>query len=42
MLVVAAYFTNWTEIVPLKNITHKEIIVFIIEHTIHRFGIHQH
>lgn len=42
MLVVAAYFTNWTEIVPLKNITQKEIIVFIIEHTIHRFGIHQH
>jgi transposase InsO family protein len=35
------YFTKWTEIVPLKNTTHKEIIEFITEHIIHRFGIPQ-
>jgi hypothetical protein len=35
------YFTKWTEAVPLKNMTHKEVIEFITEHIIHRFGIHQ-
>jgi hypothetical protein len=33
------YFTKWTEAVPLKNMTHKEVIEFIIEHIIHRFSI---
>ena len=35
------YFTKWTKPVPLKNMTHKEIIEFITEHIIHRFGIPQ-
>jgi hypothetical protein len=30
-----------TETVPLKNMTHKEVIEFITEHIIHRFGIPQ-
>ena len=41
MLVAMDYFTKWTEAVPLKNMTHKEVIEFISEHIIHRFGIPQ-
>jgi hypothetical protein len=41
VLVVTYYFTKWTETVPLKNMTHKEVIQFITEHIIHRFGIPQ-
>jgi transposase InsO family protein len=29
------------EVVPLKNMTHKELIHFILEHIVHRFGIPQ-
>jgi hypothetical protein len=29
VLAVMDYFTKWTEIVPLKNMTHKEVIEFI-------------
>jgi transposase InsO family protein len=35
------YFTKWTEAVLLKNMTHREVIEFITEHIIHRFGIPQ-
>jgi dihydroneopterin aldolase len=35
------YFTKWTEVVALKNMTHREVIEFITEHIIHRFGIPQ-
>jgi hypothetical protein len=41
VLVATYYFTEWTEAVPLKNMTHKEVIKFITEHIIHRFGIPQ-
>ena len=41
MLVATNYFTKWTEAVPLKNMTHKEVIEFITKHIIHRFGIPQ-
>jgi hypothetical protein len=41
VLVATYYFTKWTEVVPLKNMTHKEVIEFITEHIIHRFGIPQ-
>jgi hypothetical protein len=41
VLVAMDYFTKWTEAVPLKNMTHKEVIEFITEHIIHRFGIPQ-
>ena len=41
MLVATDYFTKWTEAVPLKNMTHREVIEFITEHFIHRFGISQ-
>ena len=41
VLVAMDYFTKWTEAVPLKNMTHREVIEFITEHIIHRFGIPQ-
>ena len=40
-LVATDYFTKWTEAVPLKNMTHREVIEFITEHIIHRFSIPQ-
>jgi transposase InsO family protein len=41
MLVAMDYFTKWTKAVPLKNMTHKEVIEFTTEYIIHRFGIPQ-
>jgi hypothetical protein len=41
MLVAIDYFTKWTKAIPLKNMTHKEVIEFITEHIIHRFGFPQ-
>ena len=41
VLVATDYFTKWTEAVPLKNMTHREVIEFITEHIIHRFSIPQ-
>jgi hypothetical protein len=38
MLVATDYFTKWTEVVALKNTTHREVIEFITEHIIHRFA----
>jgi ribonuclease HI len=40
-LVATDYFTKWTEAIALKNMTHREVIEFITEHNIHRFGIPQ-
>jgi hypothetical protein len=37
VLVATDYFTKWTEAIPLKNMTHREIIQFISEHIIYRF-----
>ena len=41
VLVAMDYLTKWTEAVPLKNMIHREVIKFITEHIIHRFGIPQ-
>jgi hypothetical protein len=41
VLVTMDYFTKWMESVPLKNMTHREVIQFISEHIVHRFGIPQ-
>ena len=32
MLLAMYYFTKWTEAVPLKNMTYREVIEFIMEH----------
>jgi hypothetical protein len=41
VLVAMDYFTKWTDAISLKNMMHKEVIHFISEHIIHRFGIPQ-
>ena len=41
MLVATDNFTKRTEAVPLKNLTNREVIEFITEHIIHRFGLPQ-
>jgi hypothetical protein len=41
VLVAMDYFTKWADVVPLKNMTHREVIQFILEHIIHRFDITQ-
>jgi hypothetical protein len=39
VLVATDYFTKCIEVIALKNMTRKEVIEFITEHIIHRFGI---
>jgi IS30 family transposase len=41
VLVATDYFIKWTEVVPLKNMTYRDVIQFISEHIIYRFGIPQ-
>jgi hypothetical protein len=41
VIMATYYFTKWTEAIPLKNMTHREVIEFITGHIIHRFGIPQ-
>jgi hypothetical protein len=41
MLVTTDYFSKWTEVVPLKNMTYREVIHFILEYIVHRFSILQ-
>jgi hypothetical protein len=38
VIIATDYFTKWTEAIPLKNMTHKDV-GFIMEDIIHRFGI---
>jgi hypothetical protein len=39
ILVATDYFTKWIEGVPLRNMTHQEVINFVQEHIIYRFGV---
>jgi IS30 family transposase len=41
VLVTTDYFTKWIEAVPLKHMTHKEVINFVLEHIVHQFGFPQ-
>jgi hypothetical protein len=41
VLVATDYFTKWTKVVPLRNMMHKELINFVQEHIVHRFGVPQ-
>jgi hypothetical protein len=41
VLVPLYYFTKWTEVIALKNMTHREVIEFVTKHIIHRFDIPQ-
>jgi hypothetical protein len=39
ILAITDYFTKWVEAIPMKSVTSKDVINFIKEHVIHRFGI---
>jgi hypothetical protein len=41
ILVATDYFTKWVEAVPLRNMTHREVISFMQKHIIYRFGVPQ-
>jgi hypothetical protein len=40
-VVATDYFTKWVEAIPLKEVTTANMIDFIQEHIIYRFGIPQ-
>jgi hypothetical protein len=41
ILAITNYFTKWVEAVSMKSVASKDVINFVKEHVIHRFGIHQ-
>ena len=41
MIVATDYFTKWVKAIPMKKVEQKDVISFIKEHIIHRFGIPQ-
>jgi hypothetical protein len=41
VLLATDYFTKWVEAIPLKKVTSENIIEFVKEHIIYRFGIPQ-
>jgi hypothetical protein len=41
ILVATDYFTKWAEAVPLRNMTHREVISFVQKHIIYQFGVAQ-
>ena len=41
VLAVMNYFTKWVEVVPMRSVATKDVISFVKEHIIHRFGIPQ-
>jgi transposase InsO family protein len=41
VLLATDYFTKWVEAVPLKRVTSENMVEFVKEHIIYRFGIPQ-
>jgi hypothetical protein len=41
VLAITDYFTKWVEAIPMKSVTLKDVVNFVKEHVIHRFGIPQ-
>jgi hypothetical protein len=41
ILVATDYFTKWIEVVPLRNMTQWEVVSFVQEYNIYRFGVPQ-
>jgi hypothetical protein len=41
VLVATDYFRKWVEVVPLKNMTHRELVNFMLEHIVYQFGVPQ-
>jgi hypothetical protein len=40
-LAITDYFTKWVEAIPMKSVASRDVIQFVKEHVIHRFGIPQ-
>ena len=40
-MVATDYFTKWVEAIPLKTVTSKDMVDFVREHIVYRFGIPQ-
>ena len=40
-MVAIDYFTKWVEAIPLKIVTSKNMVDFVGEHIVYRFGIPQ-
>ena len=38
ILVATNYFTKWVEAIPLKIVTSKNMVDFVREHIVYRFG----
>jgi hypothetical protein len=41
ILAITDYFTKWVEAIPMKSVAPKDVISFVKEHVIQRFGIPQ-
>jgi transposase InsO family protein len=41
ILAITDYFTKWVEAIPMKSVASSDVIQFVKEHVIHRFGILQ-
>jgi transposase InsO family protein len=41
VLLATDYFTKWVKAIPLKKVTSENMVEFIKEHIIYRFGIPQ-
>jgi hypothetical protein len=41
VLLATDYFTKWVEAIPLKKVTSENMVEFVKEHIIYRFGIPQ-
>jgi hypothetical protein len=41
VLLATDYFTKWVEEIPLKKVTSENMVEFVKEHIIYRFGIFQ-
>jgi hypothetical protein len=39
ILMATDYFMKWVEVVPLKHMTHREVISFVLVHVVYQFGI---
>jgi hypothetical protein len=41
ILAATDYFTKWVGAIPIRNVTARDVVNFVKEHIIHRFGIPQ-
>ena len=41
VLAITDYFTKWVEAAPMRSVASKDVISFVKENIIHRFGIPQ-